>query len=253
MRLSLSRILPIATICVVLALVSLTFWIPITKPSSAFAPPQTNDLTIDNKTQAFQIISAIRDGETVQLSLKNGYSKAISGFTISSSDTSGVQVDFTPADEVIAPGGIYNYKTSVASLQSSDSLSDKLTLRILSVVFEDGTSDGDHQAIADIKNRRLGEKIQLARILPLLRQALSSPDADRPTVLARLKSQITSLPVKPENGQPGEITGGLLHGKEYILRDIRALEQEQSEEGNVNLREKLNKIKERYERKAARL
>jgi hypothetical protein len=253
MRLSSSRILSIATICAVLTLVSLTFWITSVNPSGAFAPVQSDDVTVSNKTQAFQIISAVRDGETVQLSLKNGYGKAINGFTISSSDTSGVQVDFTPTDEVIAPGGIYHYKTSVASLRSSDSLSDKLTLKILSVVFDDGTSDGDHQAIADIKNRRLGEKIQLARILPLLRQALSSSDADKPTVLARLKSQITLLTVKPDNGQPVEITGGLLHGKEYILREIRALEQEQSEEGSVNLREKINKIKERYERKAARL
>jgi hypothetical protein len=225
----------------------------LSRPTSPLSA-QSEDLPIDNKTQAFQIISSELNNGIIKLSLRNGYSKAINGFTIGGSDTSGIQVDFTSTDSVIVPGEVYKYKIPSQSIQSvSGDVANKLKLKILSVVFEDGTSDGDNRAAEQMKNRRRGEKVQLARIISLLNRALASSDSGTLDAIGRLKTQISSLAVTPENGQPAEIVGGLHHGKEDVLARIRALEEKQKVQSDIDIRQALLKIKEQFEKKAAKL
>jgi hypothetical protein len=237
-----------ASIC--LAVVSASAWTLRTRVPAG----QENEVPVGNKTQSFQVIRAVVNEGTVRISLKNGYRKAINGFTLSGGGTSGVQVDFTETDDVIAPGEIYEYRDSVKNLQSSSgSITNTLNLRVLAVVFEDGTGDGEKFAVDEIRDRRLGEKRQLSRLLPLINQALNSSDADMPAALKLLKAQVSSLPVNPGSGDLVGITGGLHHGKEDVLVKIRTLEEEQSAHGNVDLRKGLIEIKKHFERKAAKL
>jgi hypothetical protein len=239
-------------IVIVFAFISITYLLVLAVPRETHVHyPQSNDLEVSNRTRAFQVISAIRSGEDVRVSFKNGYNKTINAFTLSGGSNSGVQVDFTNSDTAIAPGATYNYRTAAASLEPSVSAVKPLNLTVLAVVFEDGTSDGEANAIADVKNRRSGEKVALARIIPLLDQTLAASDADLPAALDRLKAQISSLFPDSEQGQSPEIAGGILHGKGDVLGDIERLKQKAI--GNIDLRDKLFKIKERYEKKSAKL
>lgn len=64
---------------------------------------QEPELIMHNKTQAFQVIASVREGEFIQLLLKNGYPQPINAFTISAAPGSGVQVELTHNDNIIAP------------------------------------------------------------------------------------------------------------------------------------------------------
>ncbi len=89
------------------------------------------------------------------------------------------------------------------------------------------------------------------RIIPLLDETLTASDANLPAALDRLKAQISSLFLDPEHEQSPEIAGGILHGKGDVLKDIERLKQEAT--GHRDLRSKLFKIKEHYERKSAKI
>lgn len=248
LRANCTKLLFIIAICICVSFLVATAW-----PLKTH--PQSNSPVINNSTQAFQVIGVVNDADSVKVTFKNGYSKAITAFVLSGdSRTSGVQVDFTSGDTVIAPGETYEYDGPTNIFLSSPmSTQRQLNVRVLSVIFDDGSSDGDNKSATSIKNRRLGMKIQLARILPLIQHAAELPDTDMRAVISQLKAQISTLPDRPQNGEPVDITSGLLHGKNYILGDIQRLEQIQDGIGGVNFRSELLKIKERYQKEAARL
>lgn len=225
-----------------------------TKSQSKHLQPKGNGVTVSNHTQAFQVVNATNDGNTIQLSLRNGYSKAITAFIVSGDDGSSVQVDFSSVDSLIAPGETYNYGEATANLLShSGAEQSRPKISILAVLFEDGSSDGDNKVVRDIKNRRLGEKIQLMRILPLLEEALGVEDSELPVSIERLKARISALPDKPQKGESPEIMGGLHHGKQYIYAKLERLKQLQDENDVVNLRTELTKIKHRYKKETTKL
>jgi hypothetical protein len=213
--------------------------------------PTVQNLAVENRTSAFQVVTAVRDGELIRLSLKNGYREPIDGFTLSSGAHSGVQVDFTNSETSIAPGMIYDYTVLAASLEPSGSSTNPVKLTILNAVFEDGTADGDPQATLDIKNRRRGEKIALGRILPLLDQALSSSELETPEGVRRLRNRISVVCDALEKEQQPEMLGGILHGKGYLLGDIQQLEEQQLE--SRSFRSGLVIIREHYKKKSAKL
>lgn len=213
-------------------------------------PYQAENLLINNKTQGFEVVSAVSDGEFIHLTLRNNYSQGINAFTLSASANSGVQVDLTHNDNRIEPGAIYHYRVLPDSLDSSASAIKPLTITILDVVFEDGTGDGDPTAIADIQNRRRGERIALARLVPLMAQALNSRGAETGEDIERLKEQISFAVENLTSEQQGEILGGILHGKGYLIAEI---EEAQKHGKGVNLHEQLLKIQRRYIKKLERL
>jgi hypothetical protein len=162
-------------------------------------------------------------------------------------------VDLTHNDNQIAPGSSYNYRVFAASLEPSDSNEKPLNLTILDVVFEDGTGDGDQSAIADIQNRRLGERIALTGILPLLAQALASQDLETTDGIMKLKERISHVCESLTKEQSGEVLGGILHGEGYILTDIKQVEQMRAQGGNVIFGDELLKIQQHYDKKFQRL
>jgi hypothetical protein len=215
-------------------------------------PSQNDNLTINNKTQAFQIVSAVRDGEYVQLTFRNDYQQTINAFTLSGGANSGVEVDFTHNDNRIAQGATYNYRVFAASLEPSGSSEKPLNLTVLDVVFEDGTGDGDQQAIASINDRRRGEKAALTQIIPLLTQALNSSDLETPVGTRRLKEKIIAACEALEKEQPS-LRRGIEHGKGYLLGDIEQVENQGRIPGSVNFRGEVLRIKTHYEKVSAKL
>jgi hypothetical protein len=240
-----------AVIVIVTSVAIMTRSTRLAKASDQFQ--EGNGLSVDNKTRAFQIITAARDGSTIRLSFRNDYSKPINAFTLAGSPNSGVQVDLADSDHEIAPGAVYDFRVAAVSMEPSGSLTKPLKLTVLNVVFEDGTGDGDYQATMDIKNRRLGEKVALTRIIPLIEQASNVPDSDTPAAMKELKRRVSALCETLAQEESGEARGGVLRAQRSVMEEIEQAERKQKETGNIILRDELSRIKEHFQRKSARL
>lgn len=227
----------------------------LTFSSGAKQIPQQNSAgpEVVNKTQAFELLSASREDNSVVLKLKNGYNKDINGYSISSGIGLKDDVDLTIGDRVITPGEIIEYRVGIPNTRSASTTSSQQPIIILAVMFKDHTSDGDLKTISDIEDRRLGVKMQLRRIFPLLEAALNSPDIDTPSVIARLKTQLSTLPEELNEAPRLAVKRGLRAAKEDVLRRIGDLDSIQHPQSGTNHHQALIKIKEEQERRAARL
>lgn len=232
----------ISILCVVVF--STGAWKPTTKLQ------QNDELEIDNKAQSFQVVGIVRDAGDYVLSLKNGYDKPINGYSIGLG-TRGAKLDveLITGDRVISPGEIIETRIPISNLRRTASeLSAKPKITILSVMFEDGTSNGDPEAIAQTEHSRLGTKIQLKRILPSLQAIVDLPDSKLPEALDKLKAEISSLPVKSNGSLPPAAEVGLRSAKEDLLREIENLGQDR-----LKIRSAVTKIKESGEKRVAKL
>ena len=124
---------------------------------------------------------------------------------------------------------------------------------ILSVVFEDGKSDGDAYAARAILERRLGHRTQLARILQHLGNAQLSSDNDLPIALNAAKIAITHLPVKEQGNPSHHFEAGLHNAKEEALLELEELERLRQRYGNAAIRQRLADIIDTFGRRLARL
>jgi hypothetical protein len=200
-----------------------------------------------NKTQGFQTLSLVRDGSDYVLSLKNTYAKAINGYSIGVGATSKITTDLTIGDNVIGPEQVVQVRIPASRLQMGGTGTSKPII-VLGVLFEDGTSDGDTQVIAEVTQRRIGARLQLKRIVPFLRAALASKNGNNTAILEQLKSQILSLPENPDPGQPPSIAGGLRSAKQDVITMLEEIERDPA-----SLQEKLPQIKAHADKRLVRL
>lgn len=211
-------------------------------PSTSITSLQNGNLSVNDKTQAFQVvnISATEDG-LLSIKLKNISSKNISGYKVSIGGNARITKDTTSADRVIAPGEIDELIVPINSRKPSG-------ITILAVVFTDGNIEGEPAAVSELRDWRLGLRLQLTRILPLLQSALDSTETDMPIALDKLKTQISYLQVEPSPALPLAIGGGLHDAKDEFIRKIEEIQLHRNE-GNLKLRERLTKLKDRIERR----
>jgi hypothetical protein len=202
-----------------------------------------------NKTQLFQVVSLDFNakGDAYLLTLINGYSKNINGYSLGIGSAR-LDVDLTRAERVIAPGETIRESIPASNLQSANANQTLNPINILSVMFEDGGSDGDPDAITNVRQRRLGTKLQLQRITAILETALAAPGNITIQTLDDLKSQVSNLPVEPSTGQSPIVKSGLKSAKEDTLLEIESLKQNRN-----GLQEGLQKIKVKVGRRAGSL
>ena len=210
---------------------------------------QENRPQIINRTTGFQLASLTDKDDDYILLLKNNSSKNIDGYIIGIGASKRVTVDLTIGSRVITPEDVVEERIPLSNLRaSSGGGAPPPSITILAVLFEDGTSEGAAQAIAEIKERRAGTKIQLQRILPLIQNLLSSPGSTKQITLAQLKEQIASLPEGAEGATSSHAKKGLRSAKEDALMSLQNLEQ-----GDFGLQEGLTRIKQTIEKRITRL
>lgn len=216
------------------------------KPSTL----QASDPQIVNKTQALQVLNLKLNasGDAYILTLQNGYSKNINGYSIGIG-SSKLDVELTNGERVIVPGETTQETIPVSNLRSAGDPNQSLhSINILAVMFDDATSDGDYKAITNLKQRRAGVKLQLQRISAILEPALAKPGDITPDILNKIESQISELSIEPSEGQSPIIKSGLKSAKEDFISELEKLKR-----SDTGLKEGLKKIKDKAERKAARL
>jgi hypothetical protein len=145
--------------------------------STAF-PPNTMDL------------AEVKQNDRLALFvLKNVSGKDITAFAVRLSSDTTDSVDFFEAQNDLKPGDSYSLR--VGKREPSDHI-----LRLLAVIFRDGSAVGEPDALDSIRGRRLGLTVEIERVTGIL-SSLTNASADEASVAA-LKGRIGSLPQSPE-------------------------------------------------------
>ncbi len=215
-------------------------------------------LQVESKTSAFKVTQANRDeNNKLHLTLKNESSKGITAYIVSivkPKSTFDFTEDFIYGGKSITPGEMYTIdiplpsgtKTKDASFQQEE-----ISPLIVGVVFEDKTVDGDTVALAEIRDNRLGEKLQLERLIPLLEEATSLQDFH--IDLDKLKSKISALPNPPEENRSEAVLSGFRHNKESMIERLQRFKDGLEGLDEKQVRERLISLKDSYKQLYARL
>ncbi len=213
--------------------------------SRAYRPPQ-NLPQIENKTQSFQVANLELNaaGDAYLLTLQNTSNKNINGYSIGTGPGSTVDVELTTAERIISPGETTQQRIPVSHLRGSNILDQPLNpITIRAVLFDDGTSDGDYKAVAPMKQRRFGAKLQLQRINGILESALATGEIT-PNTLARIEAQVSALTIEPSAGQPSMVKSGLQNAKDDVRSALNELKQRKTglKEGLQDIKVKTTRI-----------
>ncbi len=231
---------------VVVSIISLLiiglFAYPVLFNPSASASPQ--ELTVISRTRGVEVLTADFVDDQIRIRLQNNHKETITAFAIKFGTTV-VKEDFAYSEVHfgIEPGETleksYPYSRSSYGAELP-------TVHLLTVLLKGGTNDGDSKVAQEIKDERLGEKIQIHRMLKILeKEGLSRKD------IKVLKGDITAAldageddarlirkELRPASGMDDELSENLkegLHwGREKMLRRFQTLEQlptERQEEG----------------------
>ena len=124
-------------------------------------------------------------------------------------------------------------------------------------MLKDSTKDGDPKVAQEIKDERLGEKIQILRTLRILEkegQSRKDIKALKDEITAALnageyESRIIRKELLPASGMDDNLSealqNGLHWGRETMLRRFQTLEQlptERQEEGFIELKDRAHKL-----------
>ena len=201
---------------------------------------------IVNETRLLEVAKAEPKADSINLVLKNNHTKYITGFQIRIGQVT-VQSEFIGSDEVFPPGTVYEKQYPVEEKSS------RASITVLAVIFEDGSSDGNPQYIKQIKDKRLGEKTQIKRAIPLLQKGSEASEGDPAEALRQLRADISSLAVKDKEYLSDDYALGLHDRKALLLRQLERLQHKQQTSKEINVREELGRIKGSHEKALAKL
>jgi hypothetical protein len=236
-----------------------------------------------NKTKAIEVISFYQEAppfESFQLSLRNISNKniiALDLFMPSADGNGGGGQRSQGGDKahpVMLPGGIsvHHIGVSRSGRMTPDGyipdVALQQTLIIRTVVFDDGTYEGQAEPAAEMEAQRRGLDIQRRRILRLLQEQKETNDGDVPATLNELKEQayalgktvdasvalelialFPSLDEKSKVWLLQRVEGGLRDGKLELLRYINDFEERQKQPGeHIAFAEWIKQTKANYEK-----
>lgn len=218
--------------------------------------PSTRSSTsrIQNKTHSFEVTQATANpgaNGCIQLSLRNGYHRRITAYGISANKLITI-IDFLYGDGEdqpgIAPDAVHTRPVCVPKAVDPNVASKEgREILVQAVIFDDGTGDGDPEFIADILNRRRGSKIQLTRIIDVVKRVLTSGKTIDNTALEALKSEVSALTTDSQ-GSMAE-SDSLRGQKQAALSLLDNL----THSGSRDVRETIIHFEEMCERLVARL
>lgn len=223
----------------------------------AQASPQ--ELSVVTKTRGNEELKATILNGQIRFLLKNNHPETITAFAISFGDLT-IKEDFAYSDVHfgIEPGDTFETSYPVSSSPAGSQLP---TLYLLTVLLKNGAEDGSSKVSREIKDERLGEKIQILRTLRILekeglvRRDLKAIKSDIVAALNAGESEtLTTLrEVQPNersnNKLSDDLKNGLQWGRETMLQRFEVVEQERAE----YQQEAFMKLKERSQKLFAKL
>jgi hypothetical protein len=237
---------------ILLCILGLLVYTVLLNPGAQASPKELNVVT---KTGGHEELKATILDDQIKFSVKNNHAETITAFAVNFGHTT-VKEDFAYSDIHfgIEPGDTFETSYPLpASLVGSESF----TLYFLAVLLKDGTKEGDSKVAQEIKDERLGEKIQIFRMLKILeKEDHSRKDikALKGEIAAALnagehEARILRKELLPTSGIDDNLSegwkSGLHWGREKMLRRFQVLEQlptERQEEGFIELKDRAHKL-----------
>jgi len=218
--------------------------------SSASASPQ--ELNVVSRTKGNEVLTAEVLDNRVRIRLKNNHKETITAFSIRVSGTA-IKEDFAYSEVHfgIDPGETFERRYPVSPS------SEVPTIHLLTVLLKDGTDDGNSEVAQEIRDERLGEKIQISRMLRILDQEGQSPKdlkTTRSNIVAALNTSesetlvsLSELSATSRNDDKlsDDLKAGLQWGREKMLRrfdDLEKLPTENREQGFTDLKDRARKL-----------
>ena len=239
-------------VAIIALLIALLAYTALLNPKASASPKELN---VISRTGGDVVLTAEIIDNEIKIRLKNHHKDTITAFAISFADLK-IKEDFAYSDVNfgIEPGGIFerDYPVSPAPIGSEPP-----PLYLLTVLLKDRTNDGDSKEAQEIKDERLGEKIQILRTLKILdREGQSRKDlkTTKSEIVASLDSgeaetRVTLNELEPAaritNKLSNALTTGLQVGRDKMLRRFEVVEQllpQHREQGFMELQERLNKL-----------
>jgi len=221
--------------------------------SRVSASPQ--ELTVKSQTKGDEVLKADFLDDQIRIRLSNNHKATITAFVIRFDDTTAI-ADFAYSEVHfgIEPGETFekSYPFSRSSVGA-----ELPTLHLLTVLLKDGTSDGNSKVAQQVREERLGEKIQLHRMLKVFeKEGFSRKDikAVKGDVTAALdageyEARIVRKELLPSSSIDDDFSedlkSGLHWGREKMLRKLQTLEQlatERHEQGLIELKGRAQKL-----------
>ncbi len=223
----------------------------------------TGDISVLNKTSAFQVLHAQHINNRLTLSLKNNSAQTVTAFVITVGHDFRITEDFITS-EVPDKVGIKSQKTFEKTYPISATLR-TAPVTLQAVVFEDKTGDGDPIIFENVRDTHLGQAVQLKRFLQVFNKHVngsSPPNTDNlrhelETVLDGPETETVNImrELHPtasinRNGN-GSVSGFVKQGLEAAKIDIlrRTSEFQPTDDTTV----KLQKLNAYYEELLRRL
>ena len=220
---------------------------------SVSALPQ--ELTVISRTKGDEVLTAEVVDNEVRIKLKNNHRQTITAFAISFSGMT-VREDFAYSEVHfgIEPGDTFQTSYPISPSPAGAELR---TLYLLAVLLTDGAKDGDPKVAQQIKDERLGEKVEILRTLKILENdGQSSKDLKliKTDFVAALDAGESEARIILNELQPAsrfdhklsdELKSGLQVGREKMLQRLAVLEElppERREQGFTKLKDRLNEL-----------
>ncbi|HVF90675.1 MAG TPA: hypothetical protein VNH22_11460 [Blastocatellia bacterium] len=119
------------------------------------------NIAIENRTKGLTLITLEKESEYLIAKFRNDYDKIITGYQVSVGIGS-IQTQLLSESDQLLPGAI---RKEILPLQVD---LDKYGIKILAVIFDDRTSEGDVNSIHEMSDYRAGVKLQRLHSLALL-------------------------------------------------------------------------------------
>jgi len=238
--------------------------------SSSKSPKGT--VKINNLTHSCEILSAEKHNGHIKISFRNNNDKAITAYVFSNTEANdsysvAEEFAFSEGDAVISPGQIYD---KVIGIPAYLNRRDEVVFNLSAIMLEDSIGEGDPKIIRNIKDYRLGEKVQLMKALPVIDKLLRLSDTEIPVHWDKTARhdfevaldapdtdwliQLNKGPLNnhdPDNKSQFEL--GIQSGKEYVLRKHQEMKDMVELQGTAGMREDLTTLRDLYAKMIARL
>jgi hypothetical protein len=186
------------------------------------AAQENYGIKIVNETDHIKVDSIKKEGDTYIITFKNVFDRNINGYTLATNQKVGT-ADLTIGSHLISPGEAFAERYPASAFRPSDKVKDP-TLFIKAVFFEDGSSDGDKKSIRQTTQRRVGQLMELERVLQILnssedQSSISASNKSASTDLESMKARIYNSSVELiKNRKSSHIKAGIRHVHQDVIQ-----------------------------------
>lgn len=211
----------------------------------------TTSLVIESITEVESSQAAPNRQRTFKLILRNGYTQPVVAYSFRQLDASVPGNSFAGFETNGATNGWVLPPNATDTTYFSAPTKGEIVLTLEAVVLEDGTAEGEIEAVSRIRDVRAGVKMAYDRIVPLLRGAATSSETVAPDeVIQSVDNQVSAL---PQAEIPPNLRRGFHEGKQFVITNWQELRSKFRAVQNFKHRAEIAKFAQRVDEIRAKM